>query len=464
MIWFLMNQRQRDILCYLFSAPDIYEARARFSEDSLIRKFAVSKRTIKTDRHELFYYNPDNPVLPLLRTSRKKTSSENESLFRDTAGAPQKYVLIGGDAQRIFIGLNFLSYSYTDSFTYQEFNECLTILPILPSSHNALDSLRLKCMDSDLIVRDSTKSGKYFYRFPRTHTYTSPALISHYLNIRLHNDLIDEEKIRTAEYLEQYLLLALSSNSRGGSDISLNPFSFYAPEENNKCFASFLNWMKTMDFMHHSLHLVINREPLNSFSLERIIYSVEKDDLYLSGFTQKSAADYSFSIISYHTINRLKSYENKDENAVTAGIVSTPSGTYDEMLAVSYDKAQSVVVKILPYAQKKDGSYFYRNLLEKFNAITQKRPATASLKAASDNSYNIYRDTIRGEDDFLRFIRSNGNQLIILSPDSMRSKMAASAKSVIQMYDPARPASPSDWYYDATVREAELEKEVDDHE
>ena len=148
------------------------------------------------------------------------------------------------------------------------------------------------------------------------------------------------------------------------------------------------------------------------FSVGNVVYSVEKDRIYLLG-----EADGVPIIIRFASIQKMEADDEKNEvfqNEFYCKIT-------DSMFGISVEPAVHVKVEFDNRFQIKD----------KVSKLLQNRPQ-ASLLVKDD--YLIYEDDVSGLIDFARFLRRFGYNCRVLEPKELQNIMQESAQRILNVY------------------------------
>lgn len=453
MFLFVINKRQHDIFEYILSSVSISEARLHFNEQHLADRFHVSLRSIKTDRHDILINNPELTALKFLHSGRKSSSSLENAQFESLITDTHEYVLLDKDTQRLCIILNQLAYHHPSFFRYSDFMNEAQNISAFPIASSAQQYLLTEYVKRSYFQKStSSRQGVYSYRLPHLYAYPAPSVLNFYLKHKMSQESFAPDLEPMGSYMNIYShhLLKLRPNN-------INPFFFYTKTRMNGFFKSFFHIISNLDVHTYSIRLAFsNSSPIEHFHLDRLLYSVDKQMLYLTGYAETSNNTYVPKIIRADQLLLEQLSQSREKNKITSKKIFSDPKAYQEMLSVSFESPQNVRVRILPIGFFPDGTLNYGNLLEKIMQLVRRRPDTAHLVPSPDGRFYIYTDTIRGEGDFLRFVRSTSNHLVIEEPASIRNKMAQSAKDVIAMYHPEISPDPAKWYYDAIQREKKL--------
>ena len=155
------------------------------------------------------------------------------------------------------------------------------------------------------------------------------------------------------------------------------------------------------------------KEAKMSYAVGNVVYSVDKDQLYLLGEANgKKKILIVPNILEIKTLDR----ENKIfQNAFYTEIV-------DRMFSVSLDPAEYVKVAF-------DKELF---ILEKLDRLRFNRPQATITQTGEEL---IYEDEVSGLPDFANYLRCYGYHCRVLEPPSLRSMMLQSAQRLLASYD-----------------------------
>jgi len=153
----------------------------------------------------------------------------------------------------------------------------------------------------------------------------------------------------------------------------------------------------------------INKIP---FAVGNIVYSVDKDQLYLLGECQGNRL-----IIRYSTILKIEVTEQQNNifrNTFYSDIV-------ENMFSISVEDPVHVKVEF-------DNIFAIR---EKLNRLLMNRP-NASLTESEESL--CYEDEISGITDFAGYLRRYGYNCRVIEPESLRNLMRESAQRILDAY------------------------------
>ena len=151
------------------------------------------------------------------------------------------------------------------------------------------------------------------------------------------------------------------------------------------------------------------------FSTGLLVFSVEKNRFYLLGEAAQKRI-----IIPVDAILQAEKAEEKNTiyNSVEYKRI------FAEMFSVSVDDPCEVRVRF----QDKF------NIREKVESLCRARP-TARLDTIAGKEEFIYTDTIRGLNDFARYLRGFGSSAIVEEPADLRERMMNSSRKVMENYE-----------------------------
>ena len=150
------------------------------------------------------------------------------------------------------------------------------------------------------------------------------------------------------------------------------------------------------------------------FSVGLIVYSIEKNKLYLLGETS-----------CHRTVIALDSIQEWTATG-KANLIYASSlyyQIYQEMFAISVEDPCPVRVRFI------NQPFIYEKVK---NLHTNRSLSTFQL--SDDNSEIVYTDTIRGLSDFSTYLRQFGRSVIVDEPQTLREQMIHSAEMIIANY------------------------------
>lgn len=169
-----------------------------------------------------------------------------------------------------------------------------------------------------------------------------------------------------------------------------------------------------------------------NFHLRNMIYSAEKDKLYLLGITQIATQNKNSIFIAENITDITPG--NKDN---IFKFSKNEYSIYDEMINVSEEESHNVTVRFYPMSSEKiDGKiiYNYGNLKLKINTLANNRSSTAKIIEYEKEGYYEYKDTIRGLNDFANLLRQFGRSCEVIEPPKLRELMKSSAEKILNLY------------------------------
>jgi len=186
------------------------------------------------------------------------------------------------------------------------------------------------------------------------------------------------------------------------------------------CLKDFLqrSGLSQCDFVHHTVKLVQRTANGSvrhvSVNIGLILYSVEKDRIYLFGDNPK------FGI---REVLPLDSIESAEETTDLNSAYASPAylKLCDTMFSVSAETPSQVVVAF-------DNAYFIKNKLLK---LQMGRPGSTLNE---ENGQLIYRDTVSGLSDFANYLRRYGKSCRALAPEQLVSLMSSSVERTLSRY------------------------------
>ena len=150
------------------------------------------------------------------------------------------------------------------------------------------------------------------------------------------------------------------------------------------------------------------------FAVGLIVYSIEKNKLYLLGETPGHR-----TIIPLDSIIKFQNTEHKN----TIFNSSLYHQIYHEMFSISVEKPYDVRVRFAnqPF------------IFEKVKNLHKNR-SLSTFYLSDDSTEIIYTDTIRGISDFSNYLRQFGRSVIVDEPPMLREQMIHSAEMIITNY------------------------------
>ena len=156
------------------------------------------------------------------------------------------------------------------------------------------------------------------------------------------------------------------------------------------------------------------KEITTDFSVGLIIYSIEKNKIYLLGETPNHKTIISLDSIRYF-------HNTKGKNTIYNS--TTYHKVYQEMFSISVEDPYNVRIRF------ENQSY----ILEKVKNLHSNR-ALSKFYVSDDGNEIIYTDTIRGLGDFSNYLRQFGRSAIVDEPLILREQMIHSSKMLIENY------------------------------
>lgn len=151
-----------------------------------------------------------------------------------------------------------------------------------------------------------------------------------------------------------------------------------------------------------------------------MVYSVETDRIYLLG----ENAEGLNTVIALHTVDfgSSKAILTKSNTKYRS---KKYIDIYNQMFIVSMDEPQEVEVRFLnlPY------------LRTRVERLQLSRSSYASLEITPDGREFIYKDTLRGLDDFARYLRRFNDKAIVVKPQELKERMLYTSRKVIELYE-----------------------------
>ena len=154
-----------------------------------------------------------------------------------------------------------------------------------------------------------------------------------------------------------------------------------------------------------------------------IVYSVEKDRIYVIGKRQGKDSGASYIILNIERIVDIKTARIKRKPLINPFWMSREFQIiFDEMLSISTEQAQKVLVRF-------DDEYYVETRLEGLKKTRDK----ASFK--KEGGRINYTDSIRGTSDLRNFLRSFGDKCVVISPINLRDEMKNNTKENLDLYE-----------------------------
>ena len=179
----------------------------------------------------------------------------------------------------------------------------------------------------------------------------------------------------------------------------------------------FLKELNRYPFEHKVLNITyVNRMKQTNtllFSVGDVVYSVDKDKLYLLGESNGQPL-----IIEYSTITQMEVTEEANKVFRNEFYINKVK----DMLSVSVEKTEFVKVEF-------DDVFAIK---EKLNRLLMNRP---KAKVYEENNKLYYEDYISGIPDFANYLRRYGFSCRALEPKSLRELMKSSAHRVLEHYE-----------------------------
>ena len=168
---------------------------------------------------------------------------------------------------------------------------------------------------------------------------------------------------------------------------------------------------RKLDITYNAKEGVLTAE---DFSVGLVVYSIEKNRMYLLGETNEKkiiiAVD---TIIEYITKKKRNTIYNSDEY----------KNIFNEMFSVSVDELETVEVLF-------DNESYIKY---KVNMLNKKRP-NSKIIPSEDGKTFTYTDQLRGIADFASYIRQFSRGALAIKPESLRNQMITSTERVINNY------------------------------
>lgn len=179
-----------------------------------------------------------------------------------------------------------------------------------------------------------------------------------------------------------------------------------------------LHTLLCMDYSDYQLNICYltntNKQRSALFSIGLIVYSVEKNRMYLLGETPayKTIIPVDSIVSISMTTERNHIYKSEEYQSI-----------FQEMFSISVDEPE--VVKIA-FANEK---FIY----DKVRTLHSRRPAS-TMTLSQDQTQILYTDIIRGIPDFSNYLRQFGRGAVVLEPENLRQQMIYSAQKIIEAY------------------------------
>lgn len=150
------------------------------------------------------------------------------------------------------------------------------------------------------------------------------------------------------------------------------------------------------------------------FSVGLIVYSIEKNKIYLLGETPRHR-----TVIPLDSIKKFEDTERKN----TIYNSALYHQIYQEMFSISVEDPYNVRIRFA------NQSFIF----EKIKNLHSNR-SLSTFCLSDDGTEIIYTDTIRGISDFSNYLRQFGRSVIVDEPLSLREQMIQSAEMIIANY------------------------------
>lgn len=167
--------------------------------------------------------------------------------------------------------------------------------------------------------------------------------------------------------------------------------------------------------VHYLTNAGIERSCL--FATGMVVYTLEKDTLYLMGKNYSTEKKYNMLIrLNQITYIEATTQEHTHFNSMEFQDI------YNTMFSISVDEPVNVVVEFK--------NIF--NIKKKLMQLCSQRPTAKRLRFVGDNI--IYRDTIRGLSDFANYLRRFGRGCKVIEPQELKDMMTFSVERSLQRY------------------------------
>lgn len=179
------------------------------------------------------------------------------------------------------------------------------------------------------------------------------------------------------------------------------------------------------DYRNHILELTYLDDSTHKhtfFAIAKIIYSVEKDRLYILG---KSKQDLSVSgMYSYLPADTILSVSETLSQNDEFG-KSVYDDMFRQMLSISISTPQHVRLKIATQNLSTE---------DKIMKLYKARKEVISLPPRNVNTYIHYNDRIPDTDTFLHYIQSFGRACVIEAPETLKEEMKQNISETLNHY------------------------------
>ncbi len=169
----------------------------------------------------------------------------------------------------------------------------------------------------------------------------------------------------------------------------------------------------------HIKYFSKNKEREYYFQTGLVLYAADKNQMYLIG-EQVNQPGHAM-ILKGEGIGEIKRVDTENKIYLS----DQYQKMYREMFSVSVEKPIDVEVQF-------DDVFSIREKLER---LVRVRGGSIKDRHEGDKRYFIYADTIRGMDDFAKYIRTFGSGAKVLSPPALRKRMYDTADGVLQAYN-----------------------------
>lgn len=163
------------------------------------------------------------------------------------------------------------------------------------------------------------------------------------------------------------------------------------------------------------------------FSVGLMFYSVDAGGFYILGINQTDHRTESLSLDLLKNIQTLGEKNNEYQKARYYNI-------YNEMFAATYED-KHYEVKVL-FQDSREGTV---NVYQRFSSLSSVRKHASIQTIVSQPEgcpYNyIYRDIVRGLDDFADYLKLYGSSVLALEPPELRMKLSETYSQIIDNYE-----------------------------
>lgn len=221
--------------------------------------------------------------------------------------------------------------------------------------------------------------------------------------------------------ITQKIYTAVDNKIYGDKIERIEPLVLQNQKNEYKKYESILNMLFTFNYKKKKIIVdYVDRYGLSTnkeIGIGAIILLTSVGKFYLLGKEKIKDAYDRFVLIELSRIEKIQ--ESEDENKEFGD--EKYKRICDEMYKISIEKAMDVVYK-------------YENTSENREWVKRQMKIRGALSSEYSNGFIICKDTIRGKDDFCKFIRGEGNNVFVVSPPGIVSTMKASAERILERY------------------------------